>query len=134
MRRRKLVSQINVVPFIDVMLVLLIVFMIATPALRTGEIDLPSVGQSLSASQADPIEVTIKADGSLSLLESGKAVAGRFTRATLVARVLDLQKTRERSVVIAADKNVKYDDVVSLLGALHAQGVKRVGLVAKEGG
>lgn len=134
MRRRKLVSQINVVPFIDVMLVLLIVFMIATPALRTGEIDLPSVGQSLSASQADPIEVTIKADGSLSLLESGKAVAGRFTRATLVARVLDLQKARERSVVIAADKNVKYDEVVSLLGALHAQGVKRVGLVAKEGG
>ncbi|MEQ1596708.1 MAG: ExbD/TolR family protein [Casimicrobium sp.] len=134
MRRRKLVSQINVVPFIDVMLVLLIVFMIATPALRTGEIDLPSVGQSLTASQADPIEVTIKADGSLSLLESGKAVAGRFTRATLVARVLDLQKTRERSVVIAADKNVKYDEVVSLLGALHAQGVKRVGLVAKEGG
>jgi biopolymer transport protein TolR len=133
MRRRKLVSQINVVPFIDVMLVLLIVFMIATPALRTGEIDLPSVGQSLTASQADPIEVTIKADGSLSLLESGKAVEGRFTRATLVARVLDLQKTRERSVVIAADKNVKYDEVVSLLGALHAQGVKRVGLVAKEG-
>ena len=133
MRRRKLVSQINVVPFIDVMLVLLIVFMIATPALRTGEIDLPSVGQSLTASQADPIEVTIKADGSLSLMEGGKAVAGRFSRATLVTRVLELQKKRERSVVIAADKNVKYDEVVSLLGALHAQGVKRVGLVAKEG-
>ena len=133
MRRRKLVSQINVVPFIDVMLVLLIVFMIATPALRTGEIDLPSVGQTLTPSQVDPIEVTIKPDGSLSLLESGKAVAGRFNRSTLVARVLELQQTRERSVVIAADKNVKYDEVVSLLGALHAQGVKRVGLVAKEG-
>ena len=48
MRRRKLVSQINVVPFIDVMLVLLIVFMIATPSLRTGEIELPSVGQPLT--------------------------------------------------------------------------------------
>ena len=47
MRRRKLMAQINVVPFIDVILVLLIVFMIATPALRTGEIDLPSVGQPL---------------------------------------------------------------------------------------
>jgi biopolymer transport protein TolR len=52
MRRRKLVSQINVVPFIDVMLVLLIVFMIATPSLRTGEIELPSVGQPL-ASRSD---------------------------------------------------------------------------------
>ena len=134
MRRRKLVSQINVVPFIDVMLVLLIVFMIAKPALRTGEIDLPSVGQPLTASQADPIEVTVKADGTLSLSEAGKVASGRFNRATLVARVLELQKARERSVVIAADRNVKYDEIVGLLGALHAQGVKRVGLVAKEGG
>ncbi len=134
MRRRKLVSQINVVPFIDVMLVLLIVFMIATPALRTGEIELPSVGQPLTATQSDPIEVTVKADGSLSLRDGETTSQGKLTRATLVARVLDLQKKRERPVVIAADKNVKYDEVVGLLGALHAQGVKRVGLVAKEGG
>jgi len=134
MRRRKLVSQINVVPFIDVMLVLLIVFMIATPALRTGEIELPSVGQPLTATQSDPIEVTVKADGSLSLRDGNVTSRDKLTRATLVSRVLDLQKAKERPVVIAADKNVKYDEVVGLLGALHAQGVKRVGLVAKEGG
>jgi biopolymer transport protein TolR len=134
MRRRKLVSQINVVPFIDVMLVLLIVFMIATPALRTGEIDLPSVGQPLATTQGDPIEVTIKIDGTLSMRDGNVASTGKFTRASLVARVLDMQKSKERPVVIAADKNVKYDEVVSLLSALHAQGVKRVGLVAKEGG
>lgn len=134
MRRRKLVSQINVVPFIDVMLVLLIVFMIATPALRTGEIELPSVGQPLTPSQGDPIEVTVKADGTLSLRDGGAGATGKLTRATLVARVLELQQQKERPVVIAADKNVKYDEVVGLLGALHGQGVKRVGLVAKEGG
>lgn len=134
MRRRKLVNQINVVPFIDVMLVLLIVFMIATPALRTGEIELPSVGQPLTTTQADPIEVTVKADGTLSLRDGETVSRDKFTRQTLVSRVLDLQKSRERPVVIAADKNVKYDEVVSLLSALHAQGVKRVGLVAKEGG
>ena len=134
MRRRKLVSQINVVPFIDVMLVLLIVFMIATPALRTGEIELPSVGQPLTSTQSDPIEVTVKADGSLSLRDGNVISRDKLTRATLVSRVLDLQKAKERPVVIAADKNVKYDEVVGLLGALHAQGVKRVGLVAKEGG
>ena len=134
MRRRKLVSQINVVPFIDVMLVLLIVFMIATPSLRTGEIELPSVGQPLTPSQADPIEVTVKADGTLSMRDGGSAAQGKLTRATLVTRVLELQKTKDRPVVIAADRNVKYDEVVGLLGALHAQGVKRVGLVAKEGG
>ena len=52
----------------------------------------------------------------------------------VVNRVLELQKVKDRPVVIAADRNVKYDEVVGLLGALHAQGVKRVGLVAKEGG
>ena len=134
MRRRKLVSQINVVPFIDVMLVLLIVFMIATPALRTGEIDLPSVGQPLSTTQGDPIEVTIKADGTLSMRDGSATSRDKFTRASLVSRVLEMQKSRERPVVIAADKNVRYDEVVGLLSALHAQGVKRVGLVAKEGG
>ncbi len=134
MQRRKLVSQINVVPFIDVMLVLLIVFMIATPALRTGEIELPSVGQPLTATQNDPIEVTVKADGGLSLRDGNVTSREKLTRATVVVRVLDLQKVKDRPVVIAADKNVKYDEVVGLLGALHAQGVKRVGLVAKEGG
>jgi biopolymer transport protein TolR len=116
MHRRKLMAQINVVPFIDVILVLLIVFMIATPALRSGEIELPSVGQPLS-------------------MRDGSATSrDKFTRTSLVARVLDLQRAKERPVVIAADKNVRYDEVVSLLSALHAQGVKRVGLVAKEGG
>ena len=134
MQRRKLVSQINVVPFIDVMLVLLIVFMIATPALRTGEIELPSVGQPLTATQSDPIEVTVKADGAFSLRDGNVTSREKLTRATVVTRVLDLQKAKDRPVVIAADKNVKYDEVVGLLGALHAQGVKRVGLVAKEGG
>ena len=134
MRRRKLMAQINVVPFIDVILVLLIVFMIATPALRTGEIDLPSVGQPLSTTQGDPIEVTIKADGTLSLRDGGTASRDKFTRASLVSRVVTMQQGKERPVVIAADKNVKYDEVVSLLSLLHAQGVKRVGLVAKEGG
>ena len=134
MQRRKLVSQINVVPFIDVMLVLLIGFMIATPALRTGEIELPSVGQPLTATQSDPIEVTVKTDGALSLRDGNVTSREKLTRATVVTRVLDLQKVKDRPVVIAADKNVKYDEVVGLLGALHAQGVKRVGLVAKEGG
>jgi biopolymer transport protein TolR len=132
MRRRKLVSQINVVPFIDVMLVLLIVFMIATPSLRTGEIELPSVGQTLTPSKADPIEVTVRANGELSLREAN-AAGKPARRDAVVARVVELQKSGDRAVVIAADRNVKYDEVVSLLGALHQAGVRRVGLAAKEG-
>jgi biopolymer transport protein TolR len=130
MRRRKLVSQINVVPFIDVMLVLLVVFMIATPTLRTGEINLPSVGQPLTPTQANPIEINIRADGAITLRE---ADTEKLTRTNAVNRVVQLQARGERPVVIAADKTVRYDDVVSLLGALHAAGVKRVGLAAREG-
>jgi biopolymer transport protein TolR len=130
MRRRKLVSQINVVPFIDVMLVLLVVFMIATPTLRTGEINLPSVGQPLTPTQANPIEINIRADGAITLRE---ADTEKLTRTNAVNRVVQLQTRGERPVVIAADKTVRYDDVVSLLGALHAAGVKRVGLAAREG-
>jgi biopolymer transport protein TolR len=129
-RRRKLVNQINVVPFIDVMLVLLIVFMIATPALRTGEINLPSVGQTLAPTQSDPIEINVKADGTLTFREGNTA---KVSRSAAVSRVLEMQRQRDRPVVIAADKTVKYDEVVGLLGALHAGGVKRVGLAAREG-
>ena len=87
-----------------------------------------------STTQGDPIEVTIKADGALSLRDGATSSRDKFTRTSLVSRVVDMQKGKERPVVIAADKSVKYDEVVGLLSALHAQGVKRVGLVAKQGG
>lgn len=130
MRRRKLVDQINVVPFIDVMLVLLIVFMIATPTLRTGEIDLPSVGQTLAPTKGEPIEIVVRANGNITMREGGEA---RLSRDSAVRRIIELQKQRDRSVVIAADRAVRYEEVVALLGALHAAGVKRVGLAAREG-
>ncbi len=130
MRHRKLMNQINVVPFIDVMLVLLIVFMIATPSLRTGEIELPSVGQTLSPTPGEPIEIVVRANGNITMREAGD---GRLTRDAAVRRIVDAQGKRDRPVVIAADKAVRYEEVVSLLGALHAAGVKRVGLAAREG-
>jgi biopolymer transport protein TolR len=130
MRQRKLMNQINVVPFIDVMLVLLIVFMIATPSLRTGEIELPSVGQTLAQTPGEPIEIVVRANGSITLREAGDA---RISRDNAVRRVLEIQAKRDRPVVIAADRSVRYEEVVTLLGALHAAGVKRVGLAAREG-
>lgn len=130
MRQRKLMNQINVVPFIDVMLVLLIVFMIATPSMRTGEIELPSVGQTLAPTPGEPIEVVIRANGNISLREGGDT---RLTRDNAVRRITELQRIRDRPVVISADRAVRYEEVVSLLGALHAAGVKRVGLAAREG-
>ncbi len=131
MRRRKLMNQINVVPFIDVMLVLLIVFMIATPTLRSGEIELPSVGQSLTAPRAEAIELTVLRDGRIEIGSGNQRERG-LDRGRAVARVRALQGASERPVVIAADRRVAYEQVVELLGALHAAGIRRVGLAARE--
>ena len=122
------------VPFIDVMLVLLIIFMISAPLITTGVVDLPSVGKS-SQRPDHVIEVIVGKDETLRLRVDGKGEGAALPLARLKARVLEVQGGNAQTpVVISADKNVKYDEVVSLLGALHAQGVKRVGLVAKEGG
>jgi len=128
MRRRKLMNQINVVPFIDVILVLLIVFMIATPTLRSGEIELPSVGQALTAPSGEPIEVTLHRDGRIDV-----AGTRNLDRSQAVARIRALQAARARGVVVAADRRVAYEQVIGLIGALHAAGIRRVGLAAREG-
>ena len=132
---RRLMNQINVVPYIDVMLVLLVIFMVTAPMIQTGSVDLPSVGKS-SQPPVAPLEVIIKADGSMALRDRSKGSAEMVvTRGELPARLKQAQVANpQQPVLIAGDRNVKYDEVVGLLGALHAQGVKRVGLVAKEGG
>jgi biopolymer transport protein TolR len=131
--KRKLVSQINVVPFIDVMLVLLIVFMVAAPLIQTGEVKLPTVGTNLAAPQT-PVEVTLRKDLSLSVRDTStqNTASGRLNRAQAVAAVKTLQEKGERAVVIAADKAVPHGEVMSVLSALHEAGVKRVGFMAEQ--
>jgi biopolymer transport protein TolR len=131
--KRKLVSQINVVPFIDVMLVLLIVFMVAAPLIQTGEVKLPTVGTNLAAPQT-PVEVTLRKDLSLSVRDTStqNTASGRLNRGQAVAAVKALQEKGERAVVIAADKAVPHGEVMSVLSALHEAGVKRVGFMAEQ--
>ncbi len=131
--KRKLVSQINVVPFIDVMLVLLIVFMVAAPLIQTGEVKLPTVGTNLAAPQT-PVEITLRKDLSLSVRDTTtqNAASGRLNRAQAIAAVKALQEKGERAVVIAADKAVPHGEVMSVLSALHEAGVKRVGFMAEQ--
>jgi biopolymer transport protein TolR len=131
--KRKLVSQINVVPFIDVMLVLLIVFMVAAPLIQTGEVKLPTVGTNLAAPQT-PVEITLRKDLSLSVRDTTtqSAASGRMNLAQAVAAVKTLQDKGERAVVIAADKAVPHGEVMSVLSALHEAGVKRVGFMAEQ--
>ncbi len=131
--RRKLVSQINVVPFIDVMLVLLIVFMVAAPLIQTGEVKLPTVGTNLAAPQ-QPIEITLRKDLSFSVRDtlSANTANAKLNRVQAIAAVKALQENGERAVVIAADKVVPHGEVMSVLSALHESGVKRVGFMAEQ--
>ena len=124
-------AEINVVPYIDVMLVLLIIFMV-TAHIQPGEIDLPSVGQSLAPTVA-PLEIRLKKDGSIvlaDLQQGGQEQA--VTRDKLLPAVRAIQGNRpDQAVVISADKNLKYEDVVRILDILQGGKIKRVGLLTK---
>ena len=130
---RKPINQINVVPYIDVMLVLLVIFMITAPLVAPGEIQLPTVGSKLTV-PTQPLEVTLR-NGTLFLRDrSVNAPEQRVSREDLVARVLARQQAADQPVVIAADKNAKYEDVLAVLDLLQRNGVKRVGLLARPPG
>lgn len=125
-------ADINVVPYIDVMLVLLIIFMVTAPLIQPGQIDLPSVGQALNPTVA-PLEVKIKRDGSITLVDrqqGGQEQA--VVREQLLSAVRAIQANHpDQAVVINADKNLKYDDVLRVLDILQGGKIKRVGLLAK---
>ena len=132
-RPRKSMSQINVVPYIDVMLVLLVIFMVTAPLISPGEIALPSVGAKLTAPVA-PLEVTLRADQSLWLRDQAAAGAPavKVSRDELVARVAAKQaRAPGQGVVIAADKSARYEDVLAVLDLLQRNGVRKVGLLAR---
>jgi biopolymer transport protein TolR len=133
-RARKSINQINVVPYIDVMLVLLVIFMVTAPLVSPGEIELPSVGSRLTA-PVQPLEVTLRTDMSLMLRDqSSNTPAVRVTREDLVARIVARQATQEQPVVVAADKGARYEDVLGVLDLLQRNGVKKVGLLARPAG
>jgi biopolymer transport protein TolR len=128
-------NQINVVPYIDVMLVLLIIFMITAPLVNPGQIELPSVGQSLKPPMA-PLEISIKEKGGLLLRDlSGNRKAEKVETDELVQAVKEKQANNpEQSVVINADKNVRYEEVLKVMDILQQNNVKKIGLLAKPKG
>jgi biopolymer transport protein TolR len=127
-RGRRTINEINMVPFIDVMLVLLIIFMVTAPLITPSLIDLPSVGKANK--QPDQVlQVVVNKDESLEL--KGKDQSMRMPLGDIVAEVTRLQAGKpagSSAVVISADRNVKYENVVKLMDALQRAGVQRVGL------
>ena len=135
-RRRRSMNEINMVPFIDVMLVLLIIFMVTAPLITTGLVDLPSVGKSQQRPSA-VVEVIVGTDEKLRLrLIDGSSTAEptAVTLNQLTARVRDAQRgNADVPVVISADRSVRYESVVKVMDTLQRAGVRRVGLSVKQG-
>ena len=127
-RGRRMINEINMVPFIDVMLVLLIIFMVTAPLIAPSMVDLPSVGKG-GQPPSQVIEIVIGRDETLQFRQDGKAAP------IALAQVADRAKKAQAgvpegqsAVVISADRNVKYEAVVKVMDTLQRAGVKRVGL------
>lgn len=123
-RKRRMMNQINVVPYIDVTLVLLVIFMVTAPMTNPGVVELPKVGQSLEQTGA-PIVVTVKKDGSIQL--AGK----NLERDELLVEIKQQLKTKDRPVVVAADEKTQYGKVVAVMDLLKQAKVEKVGLLFK---
>jgi len=130
--KRRLMNEINVVPYIDVMLVLLIIFMITAPLIQPSQIELPEIGKA-SAPPVEPLEVTIAASGSLTLRDrAGDGKEQQVGRSQLVELIKAKQaQNADQPVVIAADKNVRYEEVIKVMDLLQQQQIRKIGLLTK---
>ena len=130
-RARKSINQINVVPYHDVMLVLLVIFMITAPLVNPGQIDLPSVGAKLPSAPL-PLRITIDSGGRMSLEDTvAKVDLKNLGNGELIAELKSRQAGGQRPVVIAAPGSTRYQDVIGLIDLLQRNGIQRVGLLAK---
>ena len=123
--RRRMMSEMNVVPYIDVMLVLVVILMVAAPFVNPSVVNLPSV-QKASKAPDKPVEVVDHADGKISV-RAGKSLVP-VTIGTLVERVKSQGSLQTTPVVIAADKDVNYGKVIDVMKTLQKADVARVGL------
>ena len=127
-QRRRTLNEINMVPFIDVMLVLLIIFMVTAPLITPSLIDLPTVGKA--AKQPDKVvQVLVAKDERLEVKNGDKTTAMNLKEiAPAVLQAQSGQAAGSVAVVISADRNVKYETVVKVMDTLQRAGVQRVGL------
>jgi biopolymer transport protein TolR len=127
-RGRRTINEINMVPFIDVMLVLLIIFMVTAPMITPSMVDLPSIGKA--SKQPDKVvQVVIQKDDSIELVSDGNTRQQSLgSIAGAVKTLLANSDSANSAVVISADRNVKYENVVKVMDTLQRAGVQRVGL------
>lgn len=121
-RKRRMMNQINVVPYIDVTLVLLVIFMVTAPMTNPGVVDLPKVGQGLKQTGA-PIVITVKKDGLTEI--NGKTLQ----RDELLYEIKKQLETKDRPIVVAADEKTQYGKVVEVMDLLKQAKIEKIGLL-----
>ena len=127
----KLMSEINVTPFVDVMLVLLIIFMVAAPMLTVGvDVELPkSAANALESENEEPLTISITKDGEIVLQKS------TIPREELITRLQGVASERSSNrIFLRADGAIPYETVMQIMGALNAGGFQDIGLVTDIGG
>ncbi len=132
-RGRRMVNEINVVPYIDVMLVLLVIFMVTAPMLPPGAIDLPSAGRS-SERPERYIEVQVRADGELRVrgVNTGDPSERRVARGDLPGAIEQIRgDAGQMAVVISGDRTVKYETVINVMSELRRMNIERIALLVK---
>jgi len=134
-RKRGPMHEINIVPYVDVMLVLLVIFMVTAPLITPAVIDLPTVDKA-SAPRIVPLEVYVKADRSLVVRARDKAgaiISERTVSANELGGVVKAMKGKnaELSVLVGGDKNARYEAVLQVMDELRKHGVQKVGLQVK---
>ncbi|PZN71531.1 MAG: protein TolR [Candidatus Methylumidiphilus alinenensis] len=132
-KRRKPMAEINVVPYIDVSLVLLVIFMITAPLLQTGvDVDLPQAeSKAIGQDSVPPVIVTIKADGNL-FLDRGNHIDLPVNAETLQEMALTAVKEKPgRMVLIRGDKSAEYGKVITVMASLKRAGIPSVGLMTQ---
>ncbi|MDO5680558.1 MAG: ExbD/TolR family protein [Pelistega sp.] len=130
-RSRRMKNEMNVVPYIDVMLVLLVIFMVTAPMITPGLINLPSVGQAVEV-PATPVEVQIEENGDVSVrLRKPGENFELIPKEEVLARVQSMAAT-DTPVVIAADGKVPYEEVMKIMDTLRSNGMTRLGLMVNQ--
>ena len=132
MRQRRLMNQINVVPYIDVMLVLLVIFMVTAPMIQQGTINVPSAGAGTPPPQAEAIFIEVKADGAYALRASNSGTPRPVRRDQLSTALKDaLAKNPEQPFLVAADSKLDYQKVIDVLETARDAGVRKISLVTQ---
>ena len=131
--RRRSMNEINMVPFIDVMLVLLIIFMVTAPMMTPSAINIPSVGKASKAPPKSRADVLVEKDGSVRLKVDGNERSMPVQQLGSATKAWLKNQPEDTPVLISADKNVSYDTVMKAMSALQSAGVPRVALAVKAG-